>query len=112
MIGPLEYVPALGYVPRSSASSRSRRYPTERGFLALHLACMPCAAYASHVPWDSWGGWDAWCMPDQGLGGKGRVMEYARLGNSGLTVSRIALGCMSFGDTSRGFSQWSLGDEE
>jgi aryl-alcohol dehydrogenase-like predicted oxidoreductase len=39
-------------------------------------------------------------------------MEYARLGNSGLTVSRIALGCMSFGDTSRGFSQWSLGDEE
>jgi aryl-alcohol dehydrogenase-like predicted oxidoreductase len=39
-------------------------------------------------------------------------MEYARLGNSGLKVSRIALGCMSFGDTSRGFSQWSLGDEE
>ena len=39
-------------------------------------------------------------------------MEYARLGNSGLRVSRIALGCMSFGDTSRGFSQWSLGDEE
>jgi hypothetical protein len=32
--------------------------------------------------------------------------------NSGLKVSRIALGCMSFGDTSRGFSQWSLGDEE
>ena len=26
-----------------------------------------------------------------------------RLGNSGLRVSRIALGCMSFGDTSRGF---------
>src|SRR4029453_3926129 len=23
-----------------------------------------------------------------------------------------ALGCMSFGDTSRGFSEWSLGDEE
>jgi 1-deoxyxylulose-5-phosphate synthase len=39
-------------------------------------------------------------------------MEYSRLGNSGLTVSRIALGCMSFGDTSRGFSEWSLGDEE
>src|SRR6188768_1133254 len=41
-----------------------------------------------------------------------RAMEYRRLGNSGLTVSRIALGCMSFGDTSRGFSEWSLGDEE
>ena len=39
-------------------------------------------------------------------------MEYSRLGNSGLKVSRIALGCMSFGDTSRGFSEWSLGDQE
>ena len=39
-------------------------------------------------------------------------MEYRRLGNSGLKVSRIALGCMSFGDTSRGFSEWSLDDEE
>jgi 1-deoxyxylulose-5-phosphate synthase len=39
-------------------------------------------------------------------------MEHRRLGNSGLRVSRIALGCMSFGDTSRGFSDWSLGDEE
>jgi 1-deoxyxylulose-5-phosphate synthase len=39
-------------------------------------------------------------------------MEYRRLGSSGLKVSRIALGCMSFGDTSRGFSEWSLGDEE
>ena len=25
-------------------------------------------------------------------------MEYARLGRSGLRVSRIALGCMSYGD--------------
>jgi aryl-alcohol dehydrogenase-like predicted oxidoreductase len=39
-------------------------------------------------------------------------VEYRRLGNSGLRVSRIALGCMSFGDTSRGFSEWSLGDED
>jgi aryl-alcohol dehydrogenase-like predicted oxidoreductase len=38
-------------------------------------------------------------------------MEYTRLGSSGLTVSRIALGCMSFGDTSRGFSEWALGDD-
>jgi aryl-alcohol dehydrogenase-like predicted oxidoreductase len=37
-------------------------------------------------------------------------MEYTRLGRSGLTVSRIALGCMSFGDTSRGFSEWALDD--
>jgi aryl-alcohol dehydrogenase-like predicted oxidoreductase len=39
------------------------------------------------------------------------TMEYTRLGTSGLKVSRIALGCMSFGDTSRGFSEWALGDE-
>ncbi|MGZ4543607.1 MAG: aldo/keto reductase [Mycobacteriaceae bacterium] len=38
-------------------------------------------------------------------------MEYTRLGLSGLTVSRIALGCMSFGDTSRGFNEWALDDE-
>ncbi|MBT8161318.1 MULTISPECIES: aldo/keto reductase [Arthrobacter] len=39
-------------------------------------------------------------------------MEYTRLGKSGLKVSRITLGCMSFGDTSRGFNEWALGDEE
>lgn len=37
-------------------------------------------------------------------------MEYTRLGSSGLRVSRIALGCMSFGDTSRGFNEWALDD--
>ncbi|TCO17277.1 aryl-alcohol dehydrogenase-like predicted oxidoreductase [Kribbella steppae] len=37
-------------------------------------------------------------------------MHYTRLGNSGLTVSRVALGCMSFGDTSRGFNAWALDD--
>jgi aryl-alcohol dehydrogenase-like predicted oxidoreductase len=36
-------------------------------------------------------------------------MQYTRLGNSGLQVSRIALGCMSFGDDSRGRgNQWAL----
>jgi 1-deoxyxylulose-5-phosphate synthase len=39
-------------------------------------------------------------------------MEYTRLGTSGLKVSRITLGCMSFGDTSRGFNQWAMGDEQ
>jgi aryl-alcohol dehydrogenase-like predicted oxidoreductase len=38
-------------------------------------------------------------------------MEYTRLGSTGLKVSRITLGCMSFGDTSRGFNQWALDDE-
>jgi 1-deoxyxylulose-5-phosphate synthase len=39
-------------------------------------------------------------------------MEQVRLGKSGLKVSRIALGCMSFGDTSRGFNEWSLNEED
>ena len=38
-------------------------------------------------------------------------MDYTRLGTSGIKVSRITLGCMSFGDTSRGFNQWALNDE-
>ena len=36
-------------------------------------------------------------------------MKYTRLGSSGLKVSRIALGCMSFGDTSR--MPWALDDD-
>jgi aryl-alcohol dehydrogenase-like predicted oxidoreductase len=39
-------------------------------------------------------------------------MDYRRLGSSGLRVSRIALGCMSFGEISAGFNEWSLGDED
>jgi aryl-alcohol dehydrogenase-like predicted oxidoreductase len=38
-------------------------------------------------------------------------MEYRRLGNSGLRVSRIALGCMSFGDASKGLHEWTLDEE-
>ena len=37
-------------------------------------------------------------------------MEYVRLGNTGLRVSRIALGCMSYG--ARGFHEWTLDEEE
>ncbi|MET0694520.1 MAG: aldo/keto reductase, partial [Propionibacteriaceae bacterium] len=36
-------------------------------------------------------------------------MEYVRLGSTGLRVSRIALGCMSYGDP--GFHQWTLDEE-
>jgi len=38
-------------------------------------------------------------------------VEYLRLGRSGLKVSRIALGCMSYGDPSRGFNQSSLDED-
>jgi len=37
-------------------------------------------------------------------------MRYKTLGSSGLKISRIALGCMSFGDTARGFNAWALDD--
>ena len=39
-------------------------------------------------------------------------MDHVRLGSTGLRVSRVALGCMSFGDTSRGFTNWSLMDDD
>lgn len=39
-------------------------------------------------------------------------MHYTRLGASGLTVSRLCLGCMSYGDTSKGWhGDWLLDEE-
>lgn len=38
-------------------------------------------------------------------------MEYVRLGNSGLEVSVICLGCMSFGEPDRGGHPWSLRED-
>jgi 1-deoxyxylulose-5-phosphate synthase len=35
-------------------------------------------------------------------------MEYGRLGSTGLEVSRICLGCMSYGEPGRGSHPWSL----
>jgi aryl-alcohol dehydrogenase-like predicted oxidoreductase len=35
-------------------------------------------------------------------------MEYLRLGTSGLEISRIVLGCMTFGDPDRGTHAWTL----
>ncbi|HYW35365.1 MAG TPA: aldo/keto reductase [Balneolaceae bacterium] len=35
-------------------------------------------------------------------------MEYTRLGNTGLEVSKIILGCMSFGDPGSGRHEWTL----
>ena len=36
------------------------------------------------------------------------LMPYTRLGRSGLRVSRLCLGCMSYGDPARGSHSWSL----
>ena len=38
-------------------------------------------------------------------------MKYTKLGNSDLNVSRICMGCMGFGDSSRGQHSWTLDEE-
>jgi aryl-alcohol dehydrogenase-like predicted oxidoreductase len=38
-------------------------------------------------------------------------MKYVKLGSTGLDVSRICLGCMSYGDPARGSHTWSLDEE-
>ncbi|MDE1158829.1 MAG: aldo/keto reductase [Neorhizobium sp.] len=39
-------------------------------------------------------------------------MDYVRLGQTGLEVSRICLGCMSYGEPGRGNHAWSLPEDE
>ena len=39
-------------------------------------------------------------------------MEYVRFGNTGLEVSRICLGCMSYGEPDRGNHAWTLSEEK
>ncbi len=39
-------------------------------------------------------------------------MDYVSLGNTGLKVSRICLGCMTYGEPDRGAHPWSLGKAE
>lgn len=39
-------------------------------------------------------------------------MEYVKLGNTGLDVSRLCLGCMGFGDASKWIHQWVLNEED
>ncbi|HWB67041.1 MAG TPA: aldo/keto reductase [Mycobacteriales bacterium] len=39
-------------------------------------------------------------------------MDYIRLGKTGLRVSRICLGCMSYGEPDRGAHPWSIGEDE
>lgn len=39
-------------------------------------------------------------------------MDYVKLGSSGLEVSRLVLGCMSYGDPQRGNHAWTLPEED
>jgi 1-deoxyxylulose-5-phosphate synthase len=40
------------------------------------------------------------------------MMDYEKLGHTGMDVSRICLGCMSFGISGRGNHAWTLNEEE
>jgi 1-deoxyxylulose-5-phosphate synthase len=39
-------------------------------------------------------------------------MEYTKLGNTGLDISRLCLGCMGFGDANKWIHQWVLSEKE
>ena len=39
-------------------------------------------------------------------------MDYVRLGRTGLKVSRLCLGCMTYGEPGRGSHEWTLGEAE
>jgi aryl-alcohol dehydrogenase-like predicted oxidoreductase len=39
-------------------------------------------------------------------------MQYVKLGHSGLDISPICIGCMGFGDPSKGHPAWSLQEED
>lgn len=38
-------------------------------------------------------------------------MQYANLGRSGIKISKVCLGGMSFGEASPDFHQWTIGPE-
>src|SRR3984885_7766506 len=49
----------------------------------------------------------SWQEPEQELS-----MRYIKLGRTGLDVSPIALGCMTYGEPGRGYPSWSLAEDK
>jgi aryl-alcohol dehydrogenase-like predicted oxidoreductase len=39
-------------------------------------------------------------------------MDYVKLGTTGLDISRLCLGCMTYGDPRRGFHEWTLDEDK
>lgn len=44
--------------------------------------------------------------------GVNKVMKYTKLGNSGIEVSKLCVGCMSFGKPFKDFHEWTLNPDE
>src|SRR5690349_5066002 len=49
------------------------------------------------------------CSPHSLIGGL--AMEYVKFGRTGLEVSRLCLGCMTYGAPDRGAHPWTLAEE-
>jgi aryl-alcohol dehydrogenase-like predicted oxidoreductase len=43
---------------------------------------------------------------------KGEEMEYVKFGKTGLGVSRLCIGCMTYGIPNRGAHPWTLDEEK
>ena len=39
-------------------------------------------------------------------------MKYVKLGNSNLSVSKVCMGCMGFGNPNNGMHSWTLPEKE
>ena len=44
--------------------------------------------------------------------GENGAMRYTKLGSTGLDISAIALGCMTYGDPARGAHEWTLSEDD
>src|SRR5690348_9736681 len=96
-----------GTSPASRRSTRTRKATSVR----RNKACShvprgrsPSAASKGNDPEPRWV-----CSRSEG----DNEMEYTRLGETGLKVSRLALGCMSYGDpTTEGAHRWALADDQ
>src|SRR4029450_12183482 len=56
------------------------------------------------------GAWGLWASSRDRPAG-GAEVRYTRLGRTGLRVSRIGLGCMSYGQATAGMHQWTLDED-
>ena len=94
------------FIGRAGAGRVKRQPP---GFVAVYAWTLsaappiPGAVSAGDAPNDRHNAGAFWAT---------RTMDYVNLGKSGLKVSRVCLGCMSYGVPDRGAHPWSLDEEK